>query len=358
MTLTEDERAVVFLDALSKLEYVHKYGLFKFLKKPSELFTDKSAVLKYFKSVGKESYSGAILTALKDEKFVEELILGGVEKADGVITYFSKDYPEELKNIQNPPLALYYKGNKDLLKSEKKFSIVGSRKTLGEYLVKTEDISKRLSEAGVTVVTGIAEGGDKSAIDGAIKSGNIISVFAGGVDVIYPKRHEDLINKVAEKGLIISEKPCGAPALSYMFIMRNRIIAGLGKGTLIVSGGANSGTRHTAEFALVCGREVCCFPYGFGEAGRVCKDLLKNGATMVESAEEVAETVGFDLKPQKNVLLSGEEKMILGLIENGVTEADEIIASSPFSTQKTIETLASLEIKRVIAKTLNSYGAI
>lgn len=358
MVLSEDERAVVFLDGLSKLEYVFKYGLLKFLNAPSALFTDKSLIDKYFNSVGKSGYAVTVLNALKDNDLIDEIISSSVENADGVITLWSDGYPEELKNIPQPPLCLYYRGNKELLKSEKKFAIVGSRKTLGEYLVRTEEVSKKLSESGVTIVTGIAEGGDKSAIDGAIKSGRIISVFAGGVDVIYPKRHEDLINKVAKEGLIISERPCGAPALNYVFIMRNRIIAGLGGGTLIVSGGAKSGTRHTAEFALEGGKEVCCFPYGFGEAGRVCKDLIKNGAVMVESAEEIAEVMGYKIKTYKDIPLTEEEKIILEIIESGVEQADDIIEKSPFDIQTTIETLASLEIKRVIAKDSDSYGII
>ena len=358
MILNGDERAVVLLDSLSKFEYVHKFGLFESLPSPSAIFTDYRLIERYFKKTGNEAYASALIKVLKDEKLKEELIAGAVSGADGVITYWSEDYPKELKTVSKPPLALYYRGNKNLLKSEKKFAIVGSRKTLGEYEAKAESVAKKLSESGVTIVTGIAEGGDKAAIDGAIGSGRIISVFAGGVDIIYPKRHEDLINKIAKSGLIISEMPCGAPSIYYMFIMRNRIIAALGNGTLIVGGGETSGTRHTAEFALEYGKEVCCFPYGFGEAGRICKTLIKNGAAMVESAEEIAELMGYKLNEEREKDLSDEERAILKIIEEGTEKTDEIIEKSPLPLQKTIETLAMLEIKRIVKKNLDAYGII
>ena len=358
MTLSEDERAVVFLDSLSKLEYIHKSGLLESLPSPSHIFKDNRLIERYFRSVGKESYIGALQKVLKDEKTVDELVEKSVGNADGVITRWSKDYPEELKRVSKPPLAIYYRGNKDLLKSEKKFSIVGSRKTLGEYEARAESIAKKLSESGITIVTGIAEGGDKAAIDGAIKSGRIISVFAGGVDVVYPKRHEDLINKIAKSGLIISEMPCGAPSIYYMFIMRNRIIAALGGGTLIVSGGETSGTRHTAEFALEYGKEVCCFPYGLGEAGRICKTLIKSGASMVETAEEIAELMGYKLNEEREKTLSEEEKEILKIISEGTEKTDDIIEKSPLPLQKTIEILAKLEIKRIVKKNLDAYAII
>ena len=358
MILTEDERAVVLFDAFENFEYKHKRAIFSKLSSPGEIFKDKSAILKYFTSLGKEATARGIIKVIEDKNYSERLINRCVEFADGVITLWSDDYPAELKNTPFPPLALYYKGNRELLNAKKKFAIVGSRKTSKAYQLKTTDIAEKLARQGVVIVTGIAEGGDRAAIDGAIKSGKVISVFAGGLDCVYPRYHEELANSVAKNGLIITENPCHTAPLAYLFVARNRIIAGLAQGTLIVSGSLKSGTRHTAAYALDYGREVFCLPYGLGNDGEICKYLVKNGAGLVESAEEIAPSLGIEIEEKQRIPLTETEEKILKLIRDGVSATDEIVESSGLTIDKVIEALTGLQIKGLAVNENDSYSAL
>ncbi len=354
MRLTDDERAVVFLDSFERLEYKHKAKLLFSLKKPSEIFTDKGLIERFFKAIKEEEIGSHIVRAMSIDGFIDEAITKTLGAADGVVTVFSENYPKELKETDLPPLALYYKGNVELLNAKRKFSIVGSRKTLEPYSLRAEEIAETLTKNGIVVVTGFAEGGDAAALGGAIKGGGAITVFAGGVDVVYPKRHEALAESVKGNGLIISEHRSDFAPKFYSFIMRNRIIAGLGGGVLIVSGNKKSGTRHTAEFALSYGREVCCFPYGFGESGSICKELIKNGAALVETAGDVAAVMDYKLTEQNKIEVSEEENSVLNLIKTGITDADDIITNSKLSVAKAIEVLTNLELKRLIARDSDS----
>ncbi len=358
MNLTEDEKAVVFLDCFEHLEYKYKAQLLLSLDRPSDIFKDGKYLERYFKSVGQGAVGENIVKAMEIKGFVDDAVKDATCNADGVVTIFSDNYPESLKAINLPPLALYYKGNVKLLDEKQKFSIVGSRRTFEPYITKTQEVAETLTDNGIVVVTGFAEGGDRAAIDGAIKNGKVITVFAGGVDAVYPKHHEPLALAVAENGLIISEHRCKFAPKFYSFIMRNRIIAGLGGGVLIVSGNRKSGTRHTAEFALDSGREVCCFPYGFGEAGAICKELVKNGAALVESAKDIASVMGYTLKEKKSIEISEDESVVLNLIKKGITDSDDIIINSKLSVAKAIETLTNLEIKKLIVRDSDSSYAL
>ena len=117
MNLNADERAVVCLDSLVKLEYFYKFGLLKSLPKPSDIFKDTRLITRYFKSVGKEIYADTVIKAIKNEEFVDSCVSLATANADGVVTYYSDGYPLEFKNIPEPPLAVYYRGNLNLLKS-------------------------------------------------------------------------------------------------------------------------------------------------------------------------------------------------------------------------------------------------
>lgn len=197
--LTRDEIAIVFLDGLENLEYKHKKNLISLGGYPSAIFEDNGLIGAYFNKIGKAQLGKSIMQAIGDQRFVEDTVGRALKGADDVVTVASSDYPISLSNIPTPPLALYARGNLDLLKLEK-ISIVGSRKTTSIYLKKVEEISKDLSESGIAIVTGIADGADSAAIKGAMESGNIISVFAGEVGRVYPQSSNDLANKIVSRG--------------------------------------------------------------------------------------------------------------------------------------------------------------
>ena len=357
--MTDDEFAVVFIDSFEYLEYYKKRKiLFELYASPKDIFKDNRPIRQYFSSIGKENEGEKIISVIKDQRMICDFVRRSVEGADGVIIFGSEDYPEELNQVPVPPLALYYKGNKDLLYGEK-FAIVGSRRTLRSYEIKTEEIAQTLAESGVTIVSGIAEGGDASALKGASRYKKAISVFAGGLDCVYPSINARLIENMSENCLILSEKPCKTPPRKFYFPVRNRIIAGLGKGVLAVSGNAKSGVRYTLDYALGCGKDVCCFPYGLGEIGGLCKEYVKKGAFMVESAEEIAEIMGYKLIDHKKASLDDAEKIVYELVRKGAVDSDEIAEECDLSVSEIISALTKLEMKRLIVKEVDaSYHAI
>ena len=251
--------------------------------------------------------------------------------------------------------------NLNLLKSPK-LAVVGSRKTLPLYNKKAEEVCQKLAESGVVIVTGIAQGADTSAIKGGLKSGKVISVFAGEVAKVYPSSANDLANKIIESGgLILSEYPYGRTPRVYSYPARNRIIAGLSMGVLIVSGEEDSGARYTAGYSIDYGREVFCFPYGFGAGGTLCKSLIKNGAIMVENEREIAEVLNLSLKKESinDIELEKEEKIIYFLIKEGIGNTDELAEKSTLAIYQIISALGMLELKGLIVKDFSgNYSAL
>ena len=359
--LTREENALVFLDSFDSLEYKHKKALLDLAKSPYDLFAKTQIINAYFESIGKPQIAKTLLLALKNRDYVKEAISNSLRGADDVVTIVSDNYPNELANIPTPPLVLYARGNVGLL-SKKKFAIVGSRKTLALYAKKAEEISSDLSYSDVVIVTGIAEGADISAIKGALPSGNIISVFAGEVGKVHPASASEMARRILNAGgLILSEYPSGVTPRIYSYPVRNRIIAGLSIGTLIVSGSLTSGTRYTAGYSLDYGREVFCLPYGIGaQSGEICKSLIKNGASLIETAKEIAESLNIKLKEQnqEQIELSEKEKIIYDLIRGGISDTDILAERSGLLIFEIITTLGMLELKGLIVKDLNGeYSA-
>ena len=359
MNLTDDEKAVVFIDSFEALEYYKKKKiLFGLYSSPKDIFKDSRPIKEYFSQTGKQKDGENLVLALQDESIRNSFIEKSVEGIDGVIAFNGKDYPEELKHVPVPPLALYYRGNKELLYGEK-FSIVGSRRTFKTYEVKAEEIADRLAESGITIVSGIADGGDAAALKGAVKYGKVISVFAGGLDCVYPYSNINLVERIAANGLLISEKPCKVPPRKFYFPVRNRIIAGLGKGVLAVSGNTISGVRYTLDYALDGGKEICCLPYGLGDVGGLCKEYVKKGAFLVESADEIAEIMGYKLINRRKASLDETEEVVYELVKRGLGDTDDIAEECDLSVAEIIGALTKLEMKRLIAKEADaSYHAI
>ena len=359
--LNEGERAIIFLDSFENIEYKHKRALVELYKRPSLIKKDTALISKYANSVGKPQLEKQLSLALSENGYFDSAVEQAIKGADEVLTILSDGYPDELKNIPTPPLVLYARGNLTLLKSPK-LAVVGSRKTMPLYLKKTEEICKELSDNGVCIVTGIAVGADTSAIKGAYQNGKVISVFAGEVAKVYPLTANDLANKIIENGgLILSEYPYGRTPRVYSYPARNRIIAGLSKGTLIVSGEEDSGARYTAGYSLDYGREVFCFPYGLGSGGALCKNLIKSGAIMVESATEIADCLQIELnsKNQTDLGLDEREKVLYSLIKEGVGNTDDLAERSNLAIYEIISALGMLELKGLIVKDFSgNYSAL
>lgn len=352
--LTPLEKAIVFLDSAEGIEY--KYRKFIIENFKGDFFGDEKGLRKFFEEHKLSVLGKSIAEMLKDKAYVEKRIDSALSGADDVITLFSgggigEYYPEPLRETPAPPLALYVKGNKELLKAKYKVSIVGSRKTLQQYARAAEDISRKISSNGAVVVSGIADGADEAAIKGALASGNIISVAASGVCPVSPSGKQPLAEKIYENGLMITEYPHGYIPRNYSYPVRNRIIAALSHVTMIVSGNMKSGARYTAGYASDYGREIACLPYGLGvTSGELCKSLIKSGAAMAESAEELAALMGMPLKKEKEIILNESEKAVYKSIKEGISSMDKLSVKYGLNISELMTITVSLEMKRLIAK--------
>ena len=288
--------------------------------------------------------SGFSDCALRAEK-LSKLIKKGVS----CVTLKSESYPELLKNISVPPLVLYCKGNIKLL-GEPCFAVVGSRRTLNQSLAACKSIANELT-AQFTVVTGVAEGADGAAIEGALKSGKIICVLPNGHDHYYPVGNADLIKKVEERGLVISEFPPEVSPQKYFFTVRNRIIAGLSRGVLVVSAAKRSGALITAGYAADYGREVFAFPYSLGvTSGEGCNALIKNGAALCENVLDIFSCFGLEYKSAASIALSEDESAVLDYLkQNGQSHIQNIAAALGKKIFQVSAVCASLEIKGLAA---------
>lgn len=208
-----------------------------------------------------------------------------------LITIFDKSYPKKLRNIYDPPLVLYAKGNINLL-NRLGIAIVGCRLSTNYGNNISTQFSYILSKYNINVISGLARGIDASSHKGAIKAnGNTIAVVGSGLDIIYPYENKYLFTEIIEKGgLIISEYVPGTKPISKNFPQRNRIISGISNGVLVVEAKEKSGSLITAEFALEQGREVYAIPGNINSMNSVgTNELIKQGAKMVTSVSEILE---------------------------------------------------------------------
>lgn len=197
-------------------------------------------------------------------------------------------YPAPLLETGDPPLLLHAVGRLELL-TARSIAVVGSRSPTAQGRDNARDFARHLGQAGLTVVSGMALGVDAAAHEGALDTpGSTVAVVGNGLDTVYPRRHAALARRIAEGGLIVSEYSLGTPALAQHFPERNRIIAGLATGTLVVEAALQSGSLITARLAVECGREVFAIPGSIhSPLARGCHQLIRQGAKLVETATDV-----------------------------------------------------------------------
>jgi DNA processing protein len=220
-------------------------------------------------------------------------------QARAVVTLGDARYPAALLETADPPLLLFAQGQLALLQADS-VAIVGSRNPTPQGKDNAHAFALALSQAGITVVSGLALGIDGAAHEGALagrpaqgapgRLGSTVAVVGTGLDRVYPKAHRDLAHRMAQDGLLISEFTLGTPPLPANFPKRNRIVAGLSRGTLVVEAAVQSGSLITARLATEMGREVLAIPGSIhSPQARGCHALIKQGAKLVETAQDVLE---------------------------------------------------------------------
>jgi len=283
-----------------------------------------------------------------------------------LLTWDEPEYPPRLREIYDPPPLLYVRGNAGLL-GRHLMSIVGARRPTPYGNQMAERLAKDLADRGLVIVSGLARGIDACAHKGALRSpaGTTIGVLGCGIDVVYPKENKKLFDEVAERGAIISEFPIGTFPAPQNFPIRNRIIAGMSLGIVVVEGAQYSGSLITARLGMEFGREVYGVP---GNATQPASfgpnQLIKQGARLVTSWEDVIEelptpvraelTPVEDIPSEERAALVAEgleptERRIYGLL--GVDEArhvDELVELSGESSSVVLATLFDLELRGVV----------
>ena len=269
-------------------------------------------------------------------------------------------YPTRLKMIADPPPLLYISGSLTE-QDELTVAIVGARRATAAGRVMTEELSHDLAAAGVTVVSGLARGVDAAAHRGALAAqGRTIAVLGCGIEQTYPLEHERLRRQIEERGAILSEVPVGAPPHSHHFPRRNRIISGLSLGVIVTEAAINSGSLITARLAAEQGREVFAVP-GFvkKDTSRGTNALLKDGAALVERAQDVIDAVMPQLEPalrlrlqlsrEKNVRgdhVGKEEQLVYDALSYAPLTVDDVIVTTGLSASTVMAALLSLELRQ------------
>lgn len=356
MSYTAEEKGLVWLCSLSGFEPRERIALLRAAKDPALLLRDLEKIAP---SVIREERKGVYngrgpeRRLEETERFLDEMD----EKGQFALFPMSEDFPKSL-SAADPPLVLFGRGNRALLK-ERRFCIVGSRNTPPWAVKAGEKIARRLAEKFV-IVTGLAEGGDRAAIDGALPTGRIISVLPCGLDECYPAAHFGVKEEIARKGLLLSEVPPKEKAAKYSFHARNRILAGLSEGVLLLSAGARSGALITADFALEYGRDVFAIPYNPNVAQGVgCNELIKRGACLTTDEGDILREFGMELPPVGEEKLTPDESRVINLLrESGELHAATLAEKLGKQIYEIAALLASLELKGLVVKSGgNMFGA-
>lgn len=228
---------------------------------------------------------------VSSEKLLQDLGMFGAR----AVWIGDPEYPLQLRNISSPPKVLFVKG-KSKIYGRRSIAVVGSRKATVYGKSVAECMGEELSSAGVSVVSGLARGIDAAAHRGALKGEcETIAVLGCGIDVAYPRENAKLMREIAENGALVSEMPPGSPPLPRNFPARNRIIAGLSDGVVVIEAAEKSGALITADFALEQGRDVFALPGNVrSDLSRGAHSLIKQGAYLVEGARDILEHLGID----------------------------------------------------------------
>ena len=273
------------------------------------------------------------------------------------VTLGDAAYPPLLLDTADPPLALYAIGRTGLLHATA-VAVVGSRHATRQGLDNARAFSSHLSQGGVTIVSGLALGIDGAAHEGALEGpGSTIAVVGTGLDRVYPRRHLDLARRICEQGLLLSEYPLGMPPLPANFPRRNRLIAGLSRGTLVVEAAVQSGSLITARLAVEQGREVFAIPGSIhSPQSRGCHALIKQGAKLVESAQDILEELLPALARAQRTLPDdtpgedGVQDPILAALGYDPATLDALVARTGWPAAELSARLLELELEGQVAR--------
>lgn len=382
----------IWLTNLTKVAGTGAYALLRHFGTPEAAYAADEAAYPFVPNL-----SPQVREALKNKSLSRaEQILENCETLKiRVLTLHDIEYPERLRQIEEPPCVLYVKGQLPQMDDELSIAVVGAREATPYGEVAARHLAKELAQQGAVIVSGIARGIDAAAITGALTGGGrVVSVLGNGIDIIYPKSNAGLYEDVSAMGALISEYPPGTKPEGSYFPVRNRIISGLSLGTLVVEGGERSGSLITARLALEQNRDVFAVPGNYdsplslapnlliqkGEAKLVMKawDILEEyqysyphkmqarplhapktverrpqaaAAAPAKQAETPAQPEGIvlDLR-QTPELVTDDERTILQAMHGKVCTADEIIEATQLPAKRVLSSLTMLQVRAFVAE--------
>ena len=267
------------------------------------------------------------------------------------ITIKDDVYPECLKEISNPPLKLYYKGNLDLLKEERLIAVVGTRNPSSYGKLCCEYMVKKMSRANITIVSGFAKGIDSIAHKTSLLTeGKTIAVIASGLDIVYPASNLSLYREIEEKGLILSEYEAGVKPFKSNFPQRNRIIAGLSKGTIVVESKNRGGSLITADLALEFNRDVYAVPGDvFSEYSKGCNNLIRDSrAKSLSNINELLKDYSWEIEEKNDNNKYTQNQILILNSLSSEKNLDNILIETKIEQTEILAELMTLEIMGVI----------
>lgn len=272
-------------------------GLLGHFGLPQQIYDQSVGMLSRYVSTQLASQLHAAPTDELEQKIQQTLAWAQVPDQH-ILCLADSSYPAALLNLHDPPLVLYAKGNLSQLQYQG-LAIVGARSATQSGLENARGFARFFATEGWCIISGLATGIDTAAHQGALsveQPASTIAVLATGIDLIYPARNRALAHQIAAQGLLLSEFPLGLSALRHHFLRRNRLVAALSRGVLVVEAATKSGSLTTARLATEIGREVFAIPGSIHSAmHKGCHQLIRSGAKLVESAEHIFEEMGHNL---------------------------------------------------------------
>ncbi|MCI0411365.1 DNA-processing protein DprA [bacterium] len=346
----------VALNMVEGLKSIHRAALIKTFKSAESVFRQTELDLMAAAQI-KPDVASRI--AHFDFRNAEREISSARRSGVTLLAFDEKKYPELLKNIPDPPLVLYVRG--EFMENEVPVALVGSRKATPYGLNVTQALARDLAKIGVTIVSGLARGVDARAHYSALESGGrTIAVLGSGIDVIYPSEHKMLVEKICRSGAVVSEFPMETPPNRDNFPVRNRIISGLSHLVVVVEASDKSGSLITARMAAEQGREVLAVPGSvFNEQSKGCHALIKDGASLVRNWQDVIAELpnrlsnAFLNQKQENEPehLTEIEKSIIALLSfEQPSHVDQIAEKAGIQSKDLLGTLVNLELKNYITQ--------
>jgi DNA processing protein len=358
---------LILLNVVPGLGPLHQHRLLSAFGSPEAVWTAEAEVLRRAGGITREA-AGRIVTCCRDsDRLLAEELRRAEEAQARIVTLEDAGYPERLRTIADPPLALYVRGTL-IVEDAVAVAIVGSRHASAYGLQCAMRLASDLAERGVTVISGLAVGVDGAAHRGALRArGRTLAVLGSGLSQLYPPEHRELAEEIIERGAVVSEFPMETRPWPVNFPRRNRIISGLSLGVIVVEAASRSGALITADCALEQGREVFAVP---GPMGSVTSQgphaLLKQGARLVTSVEDIMEELALDpptrlasASPARPVPgrapaetpmeLSESARRVLSCVDGGESsDIDAIALRSGLAMPAVSSALLHLELKHLV----------